>query len=147
MQCTLILYYIHYPINTKLRFVHAVSQGWFHFSVYFICCCDVCIQHVEIKLRYVRLTPPCLPSEYFKCQYMYKLQMSLNGIHRTSTCSMVHWLHIPLKPFCGITQIQYSGPSLKGHSLERTPLYKGHEFMAASTMNVCDAPSHQRTPI
>ncbi len=44
----------------------------------------------------------------------------------------------------------YSGPSLnliKGHSLERTPLYKGHIFLAASTMNVCNAPSHQRTPL
>ncbi len=42
---------------------------------------------------------------------------------------------------------EYSGPSLKGHSLERTPLYKGHKFVAASTMNVCNAPSHQRTPL
>ncbi len=41
----------------------------------------------------------------------------------------------------------YSGPSLKGHSLERTPLYKGHKFLAASTMNVHNAPSHQRTPL
>ncbi len=41
----------------------------------------------------------------------------------------------------------YSGPSLKGHSLERTPLYKGHKFLAESTMNVCNAPSHQRTPL
>ncbi len=41
----------------------------------------------------------------------------------------------------------YSGPSLKGHSLERTPLYKGHKFLAASTMNVRHAPSHQRTPL
>ncbi len=41
---------------------------------------------------------------------------------------------------------KYSGLSLKGHSLERTPLYKGHEFMA-NTMNVCNAPSHQRTPL
>ena len=29
---------------------------------------------------------------------------------------------------------EYSGPSLKGHSLERTPLYKGHKFLAASTI-------------
>ncbi len=42
---------------------------------------------------------------------------------------------------------KYSGPSLKGHSLERTPLYKGHKYLAASTMNVCNAPSHQRTPL
>ena len=34
----------------------------------------------------------------------------------------------------------YSGYSLKGHSLER-----GHEFLAASTINVCGAPSHQST--
>ncbi len=27
----------------------------------------------------------------------------------------------------------YSGPSLKGHSLEGTPLYKGHKFLAATT--------------
>ncbi len=46
-------------------------------------------------------------------------------------------------------RILYSGASLKGHSLERTPLYKGHKFLAASTMNVhvYNAPSHQRTPI
>ncbi len=43
--------------------------------------------------------------------------------------------------------LQYSGPSLTGHSLERTPLYKGHKFLAASTMNVRNAPSHQRTPL
>ncbi len=41
--------------------------------------------------------------------------------------------------------MEYSGPSLKGHSIERTPLYKGHKFLAASTVNTCDAPSHQRT--
>ncbi len=37
------------------------------------------------------------------------------------------------------------GPSLTGHSLDRTPLYKGHKVLAASTVNACDAPSHQRT--
>ncbi len=41
----------------------------------------------------------------------------------------------------------YSGPSLKGHSLERTPLNKGRKFLAAGTGNACDAPSHQRTPL
>ncbi len=30
---------------------------------------------------------------------------------------------------------KYSDPSLKGHSLERTPLYNGHKFLTASTMN------------
>ncbi len=33
----------------------------------------------------------------------------------------------------------YSSPSLKGHSLERTPLEKGHRSLVAST-----APSYQR---
>ncbi len=33
--------------------------------------------------------------------------------------------------------IHDSGPFLKGHSLERTLLYKGHKFLTASTMNVC----------
>ncbi len=37
----------------------------------------------------------------------------------------------------------YSRPSLKGHSLERTPLYNGHNFLAARSVNACDAPSHQ----
>ncbi len=41
----------------------------------------------------------------------------------------------------------YSHPSLKGHSLERTPLSKGHKFLTASTRNACGAPSHQRTPL
>ena len=41
----------------------------------------------------------------------------------------------------------YSGPSLKGHSLERTPQYKGHKCLAASTVNACGDPSHQRTPL
>ncbi len=36
-------------------------------------------------------------------------------------------------------------PLLKD-SLERTPLYKGHKFLVASTVNVCGVPSHQRTP-
>ena len=29
----------------------------------------------------------------------------------------------------------------------RTLLYKGHNFLAASTVNACGAPSHQRTPL
>ena len=33
----------------------------------------------------------------------------------------------------------HSSPSLKGHCLERTPLYKGHKLLAASTINVCNA--------
>ncbi len=41
----------------------------------------------------------------------------------------------------------YSGPSLKGHSLERTPHDKGHKFLTASTVNACGAPSHQRTAV
>ncbi len=44
-------------------------------------------------------------------------------------------------------QCIYSGHSLKGHTLERTPLYKGHKFLAASTKNVRNAPSYQRTPL
>ncbi len=39
----------------------------------------------------------------------------------------------------------YSEPSPKGHSLERTPLHKGHKFLAAIAVNACGAPSHQRT--
>ncbi len=39
----------------------------------------------------------------------------------------------------------YSGPSLKGHSLERTLLYKGQFF--AATVNACGAPSHKKTPL
>ena len=41
----------------------------------------------------------------------------------------------------------YSGPSVIGRTQERTPLQKGHKFLAASTLNVCNAPSHldQRT--
>ncbi len=39
----------------------------------------------------------------------------------------------------------YSGLSLKGHLIERTPLYKGHKFLAANTMNVCNTPSRQST--
>ena len=42
---------------------------------------------------------------------------------------------------------EYSGPSLKEHSLERTSLYKGHKVLAASPMNVCNASFHQRTPV
>ena len=42
---------------------------------------------------------------------------------------------------------RHSSPSLKGHSLERTPLYKGNTFLAASTVNACGALSHQRTPL
>ncbi len=41
----------------------------------------------------------------------------------------------------------YSNPALKGHSLERTPLYKGHKFLASSTVNACGAPSHVVTPL
>ncbi len=37
----------------------------------------------------------------------------------------------------------YSGPSQD--TLERTPLYKWHKFLATSTVNACGAPSHQRT--
>ncbi len=48
---------------------------------------------------------------------------------------------------CFVCKYMYSGPSVKGHSLERTPLYKGQKFLAAGTMNVCNAPSHQRTPL
>ncbi len=39
---------------------------------------------------------------------------------------------------------------LKGHPLERTPLYKKHKFLSTSTfnmLNTCDAPSHQRTTL
>ncbi len=32
---------------------------------------------------------------------------------------------------------KYSGPHLKGHSLERTPLYEGHKFLTACTVNPC----------
>ncbi len=31
--------------------------------------------------------------------------------------------------------------------LERIPVYKGHKFLAVSTVNVCNAPSHQLTPL
>ncbi len=37
--------------------------------------------------------------------------------------------------------------ALLGNCVERTPLQKGHKFLAASTMNVYNAPSHQRTPL
>ncbi len=37
-------------------------------------------------------------------------------------------------------------PLLKD-TLKRTPLYKGHNFWAPSTINVCHAPSYQRTPL
>ena len=42
---------------------------------------------------------------------------------------------------------QYSGPSLKGPSLERIHIYEGHKFLAASTVNACGSTSHQRTPL
>ena len=35
---------------------------------------------------------------------------------------------------------QYSGPSLKGHPRERTPLEKGHNGLATSAMSTSDAP-------
>ncbi len=35
----------------------------------------------------------------------------------------------------------YSGLSHKGHSLERTPLYKGHKILVASAVNAYDSPS------
>ncbi len=41
----------------------------------------------------------------------------------------------------------YSGPSLIGHSLERTPLYKGHKALAASPMNLYNPPYHHRSPL
>ncbi len=34
------------------------------------------------------------------------------------------------------TQCIYNGPSLKGHFLERTPIYKGHIYLAASIVNI-----------
>ncbi len=46
-----------------------------------------------------------------------------------------------------VIKVMYSGPSLKGHSLERTPLYKGQKCLAASTANTCNAPSHLGTPL
>ncbi len=63
----------------------------------------------------------------------------------TLQCLVAYVMYMQLE---GVLEIlEYSGPSLKGRSLERTPLYKGHKFLAASTMNVRDAPSHQRTPL
>ncbi len=37
---------------------------------------------------------------------------------------------------------EYSGPSLKGHSLDRTPLYNGHTFLAASTVMLALTKGH-----
>ncbi len=36
----------------------------------------------------------------------------------------------------------YSGPSYKGKSLEKTPFWKGHKFLAANPMNVNNTSSH-----
>ncbi len=33
-------------------------------------------------------------------------------------------------------------PLLKDTLVERTPLSKGHTFLAASAVNICSAPSH-----
>ncbi len=78
---------------------------------------------------------------------------TFDGIHwnsglicRASTCV----LEIRLDDGTKLNRLlEYSGPSLKGHSLERKPLYKEHKFVTASAMNihVCNAPSHQRTPL
>ncbi len=45
-----------------------------------------------------------------------------------------------LKLLLYYSKLEYSNPSLKGNFLERTPLYKGHNFLAESAMNIRDSP-------
>ena len=96
--------------------------------------------------------------QYFPSAFWHFLH--LPGLHIARVCSFSVQFYFTTSTFAvfmkkkqrysshQMTKIPtYSGPSLKGHSLERTPLQKGHKFLAASTMNVCNIPSHQRTPL
>ena len=78
-------------------------------------------------------------SEEFESGYQPSTQTTVNSLMFTR--DLLGEIHV----FTCKSKSKYSGPSLKG-TLERTPLYKGHKFLAATTMNVCNTPSHQRTP-
>ncbi len=70
--------------------------------------------------------------------YLHPIQSCCTDRRVCSCCSW--WLWSWYVICCTVV------PLLKD-TLERTPLYKGHKFLAASTVNACGAPSHQRTPL
>ncbi len=91
------------------------------------------------------------PFEHVEVQYLKILYISAGSYIPVRSC----WYRYRYVYACSFffqfplatNQIQFTvGPLLKD-TLERTTLYKGHKFMAASTMNICNIPFPQRTPL
>ncbi len=96
--------------------------------------CTVMSRWVKIKPTHKLL---CIyhvyhPSTLFNINYSINMTKSKYGKRSNQS-------------FTGWQVFSYSNPSLKGHSLERTPLYKGNKFLAPNTglNNLCPTDQHK----